>query len=105
MNYSYNVNVFHHQSVPNDFLRVLRNKTRVYKTSIVPNDPADYGRNSFETQTLNNVFETLKHPVIDVLKIDRLSDLSHSHELLYYMVKDQLLTGVRQLHLAIYIGK
>lgn len=71
----------------------------------MPNDPADYGRNSFDTQTLNNVFESLKHPVVDLLKIDRLFDMGHSHELVYFMVKDRLLAGVRQLHLAIYIGK
>lgn len=71
----------------------------------MPNDPADFGRNSYETQTLNNVFDLLKHPVVDILKIETLSDMKHSHELIQYIVKDHLLTGVRQLHLSLYIGK
>jgi hypothetical protein len=100
------VYIFHHQKLSLDFVRTsLKNRTRVVKTIIVPNDPADFGRNSYETQTLNNVFELLKQPVVDILKIETLSDMKHSHELLQYIVKDHLLTSVRQLHLSLYIGK
>ncbi|XP_045166169.2 uncharacterized protein LOC123529728 [Mercenaria mercenaria] len=106
LNFSYSVYIFHHQKLALDFSRSsARNRTKVVKTIIVPNDPADFGRNSYETQTLNNVFELLKHPVVDILKIETVSDMKHSHELLQYIVKDHLLTGVRQLHLSLYIDK
>lgn len=106
LNFSYSVYIFHHQKLPVDFSRsVAKNRTKIIKTIIVPNDPADFGRNSYETQTLNNVFELLKHPVVDILKIETLSDMKHSHELLQYMVKDHLLKGVRQLHISLYIDK
>lgn len=105
LNFSYTVYIFHHQSINIDFSKSVKNRTKLIKTIIVPNDPADFGRNSYETQTLNNVFESLNNPVVDILKIEFLSDMSHSHELLRYIVKDHLLTSVRQLHMALHIGK
>lgn len=105
VNFSYSVYIFHHQKLSVDFARSAQNRTKIIQTIIVPNDPSDFGRNSYETQTLNNVFEALKHPVVDILKIETLSDMKHSHELLQYIVKDRLLTRVRQLHLSLYIDK
>ncbi|KAL4238172.1 hypothetical protein ACF0H5_002884 [Mactra antiquata] len=105
LNYTYSVYIFHHQPITIDFSKSVKNRTKVIKTTIVPNDPADFGRNSYETQTLNNVFENLHNPVVDILKIELLSEMSHSHELLQYIVKDHLLTSVRQLHLALHIDK
>ena len=104
-NFSYTVNVFHNEPLTLDFLHATRNKTHTYKTSIVPNDPADFGRNSYQSSTLNSIFESLKHSSIDILKIESLPDHAHSHEVLYFMVKDHLLKKVRQLHLALYVGK
>lgn len=104
-NFSYSVYIFHDQKLSLELSRSAQNRTKVIKTIIVPNDPADFGRNSYETQTLNNVFEVLKHPVIDILKIETLDDVRHSHELLQFMVKDRLLSRVRQLHLSLYIDK
>lgn len=104
-NFSYTVNVFHNEPLTLDFLHATRNKTHTYKTSIVPNDPADFGRNSYQSSTLNSIFESLKHSSIDILKIESLPDHAHSHEVLYFMVKDHLLKKVRQLHLALYVDK
>ncbi|KAH3848232.1 uncharacterized protein LOC127873875 [Dreissena polymorpha] len=105
VNFSYQVNIFHHQIVSPEQLGIVGNNTRVYRTIIVPNDPSDYGRNSYESQTVNNVFDVFKTDVLDVLKVDTLADMDHSHELIYYMVKDRLLANVRQLHFALYIDK
>ena len=104
LNFSYKVYIFHTEPLTLDFIQATRNKTHTYKRSIVPNDPADFGRNSYQSSTLNSLFESLKHSSIDILKIETLADNSHSHELIYYMVKDNLLRRVRQLHLAIYVG-
>lgn len=104
-NFSYTVYVFHNEPLTLDFIHATRNKTHTYKTSIVPNDPADFGRNSYQSSTLNSIFESLKHSSIDILKIESLADRSHSHEVLYFVVKDGLLRKVRQLHLALYVGK
>jgi len=103
-NHSYELNVFDHRSSSCNFQGWIKNKTNVYKTIIVPNDPADYGRNSYETQTLNSVFEGRRVEVVDVLKLDQLEDMAHSHELLYFMVKDRVLTRVRQLYITLHIG-
>ena len=81
------------------------NHSRAFKLSIVPNDPADFVRNSYETQTLNNVLNTLGHNYIDIMKLDHFLDLRDSHELIYFMIKDNLLARVGQLHVTIHIGK
>ncbi|ESO93487.1 hypothetical protein LOTGIDRAFT_161590 [Lottia gigantea] len=81
------------------------NGTRSFKTIIVPNDPADFGRNSYDTQTLNNIMVNLKHDHLDILKIESLFDMSESHELLYYLVKDKILSKIKQLHILIDIDK
>lgn len=99
------MNIFHHQIVSPEQLGIVGNSTRVFRTIIVPNDPSDYGRNSYESQTVNNVFDLLRPDVVDILKVDTLADMDNSHELLYYMVKDRLLSNIRQLHFALYIGR
>ena len=104
-NFSYTIYVFHNEPLTLDFIHATRNKTHSYKTSIVPNDPADFGRNSYQSSTLNSIFESLKHSSIDILKIESLVDRFHSHEVLYFMVKDGLLKKVRQFHFTLYIGK
>lgn len=73
--------------------------TTVYHAIIVPNDPADFGRNSYDMQTVNSVMSTLGHRHVDVLKIESLQDISRSYEVLYFMVKDGLLARFRQLHI------
>ncbi|XP_041354593.1 uncharacterized protein LOC121372358 [Gigantopelta aegis] len=102
-NLSFQTYIFVHYSIP-PALRTM-NASHVYKTVIVPNDPADFGRNSFETQTLNNVIEKLNHQHIDLLKLESLLDLSNTHELLFYLIKDGLLSNVKQLHVVFDIDK
>lgn len=82
-----------------------RNNTYFIKTIIVPNDPSDFTRNSFETQTLNDIMTNIHHTHLDILKIESVTEESHSHEILYYLVKDDLLRKVDQLHIALHIGK
>lgn len=106
-NLSFTVFIFTHYNIPtSDFvLQHKQNNTHVYRTTIVPNDPADFSRNSYDTQTVNNVLTTLRHKHLDILKIDNVADTSRSHDILYYLVKDGTLKNVGQLHIVLRIGK
>ncbi|KAJ8309351.1 hypothetical protein KUTeg_014225 [Tegillarca granosa] len=106
-NLSFSVFIFTHYRIPtSDFiLQHKQNNTHVYRTTIVPNDPADFSRNSFDTQTVNNVLATLRHNHLDILKIDNVADTSRSHDILYYLVKDGTLKNVGQLHIVLRIDK
>ena len=99
------VYILSHVDPPHDFITSKTNKTFFYKTIIVPNDPSDFTRNSYDTQTINNVMETLHHKHIDILKIETLAHMPQSYELLHFLVKDGILKQVSQLHFAIIIGK
>lgn len=70
----------------------------------MPNDPADFGRNSYEMQTINSIMAKLHHHHVDVLKIQSLQDVSHSYEVLYFMIKDGILSRFEQLYIALEIG-
>lgn len=102
-NHSYNLFIFSLDDIPRDLKEV--NRTHYYKTMIVANDPADFGRNSYGTNTLNSVMEAFHHHHLDLLKIDRLADRSHAYELLYYMAEDHILQNVQQLHITVHIGE
>ena len=102
-NFSFHMYIFVHYSIPSSLKSM--NSTHVFKTVIVPNDPADFGRNSFETQTLNNVIDKLNHQHIDLLKLESLIDPSNTHEVLFYLIKDGLLNNVKQLHVVFDIGE
>lgn len=80
------------------------NNTRSMRMSVVPNDPADFVRNSYDTQTINNIMLSLGHSYIDILKMDHFADSSQSHDVLYFMIKDDLLSRAGQLHIALHIG-
>ena len=43
--------------------------TTTYKAEVVPNDPADFGRNSYHMMTINSILNTLSHRHVDVLKV------------------------------------
>ncbi|XP_067681812.1 uncharacterized protein [Haliotis asinina] len=102
-NYSFQQYIFLHYSIP-VALRKL-NGTHIFKTVIVPNDPADFGRNSYETQTLNSITKKLGHGHIDIIKLEAYLDMSDSHEVLFFLVKDKLLRDVQQLHIVLDIDK
>ncbi|KAK7105135.1 hypothetical protein V1264_019737 [Littorina saxatilis] len=79
--------------------------TTVYHTVIVPNDPADFGRNSYDMQTVNSIMSKLGHRHVDILKLESFQDISHSYEVLYFMVKDGILSRFQQLHITLEIDK
>ncbi|XP_033735824.1 uncharacterized protein LOC117324193 [Pecten maximus] len=103
-NLSFNLYLFGTGLTTSDF-SVNSNNTRNMHISVVPNDPADFVRNSYDTQTVNNVMLSLGHTYIDILKMDHFMDSSHSHDVLYFMIKDDLLSRVGQLHIALHIDK
>lgn len=105
-NLSFHQYIFMHDASPTaPPLLLLLNGTTVYRTTIVPNDPADFGRNSYNMQTLNSIMSKLHHRHVDLLKMETVQDMSHSYELLYFMVKDGILARFQQLHISVEIDK
>ena len=76
-----------------------------YKTAIVPNDPADFARNSFDSQTLNTVIKTLHHKSIHLLKLDTFVEDVKSFEVLRFLIDDSLLQSVQELHFVVRLGE
>lgn len=104
-NTSCNVFVFSHEKPPSDFFLTKSNNTHFIRSAIVPNDPADFSRNSYETQTLNNALGILKHKTVDILKIEHVLDQRRSYELLYYLINDGVMKRVNQVYFSVLIGK
>ena len=71
----------------------------------MPNDPADFARNSFDSQTLNSVLVSLRHDGMDILKIDSNHENIQSHELIHFLIVDGILNKVNELHVVIKLGK
>lgn len=84
---------------------LLRLNATIYHTTIMPNDPADFGRNSFDMQTINSVMSKLGHRQVDILKLETVQDMANSYEVLYFMVKDGILARFHQLHIMMEIDK
>ncbi|CAG2228101.1 unnamed protein product [Mytilus edulis] len=101
-NLSFNVFLMCHRPIYNDG---SLNNTYVIKTVVVPNNPSDFTRNSYETQTLNDIMLNLHHTHIDILKIENVMDEINTHEILFYLVNDDLLKKVDQLHISLHIDK
>lgn len=104
-NTSCNVFVFSHEKPPSDFFMTKSNNTHFIRSAIVPNDPSDFSRNSYETQTLNNALGILKHKTVDILKIEHVLDQRRSYELLYYLINDGVMKRVNQVYFSVLIGK
>uniref|UniRef100_A0A2C9LBP9 Uncharacterized protein n=1 Tax=Biomphalaria glabrata TaxID=6526 RepID=A0A2C9LBP9_BIOGL len=105
-NISTKLYVFSHSADKlNFFSKINPSGTIVVKSVIVPNDPADFARNSYETQTLNSAMLNLKHTKIDVLKIDTLVESVTSYEFLKFLIEDGVLANVKELHIVIKLDK
>ncbi|XP_061173841.1 uncharacterized protein LOC133182961 [Saccostrea echinata] len=104
-NISCNVYIFSHEKPPLDFFMTKSNYTHFIRSAIVPNDPSDFSRNSYETQTLNNALAILKHKSVDILKIEHVLDPSRSYDLLYYLIKDGIMKKVSQVYFSVLIDK
>lgn len=105
-NLSFRQYIFLHESSTTASPLLLQlNATSIYHTTIVPNDPADFGRNSYNMQTINSIMATLGHRHIDLLKMETVQDMEHSYEVLYFMVKDGILSRFQQLHITLDIDK
>ena len=81
------------------------NNTFSIKASLVPNDPADFSRNSYGQKTLNTLLKELRHNRIDILRLVNLEKGVNMWELLHFMNYDNILLNVQQLHVAMYIGE
>jgi len=105
LNHSFEVNIVTSQPVPRSLQYV--NNTRVIATTIVANDPADFSRNSFVQRTLNDLLAAQRHHAtkIDLLRlVSTDSDTVSMSDLVHFLVADNILKHVQQLHLSIYIG-
>ena len=103
LNYSVQVYIITHDSVP--YLVTQTNNTHVIDTVIVPNDYADFSRNSYGQTTLNSLMKDQGHTYIDLLRLASTSNNVQIWELLHFMISDNLLLNVKQLHIAMYIGE
>ena len=83
----------------------LVNNTHYIHTQLVPNDFADFSRNSYGQQTINDMMRSLGHSHLDVLRLASLAPSVQMAELLHFMIYDHLLYNVKQLHIAMYIGE
>ncbi|ELT94541.1 hypothetical protein CAPTEDRAFT_205016 [Capitella teleta] len=81
------------------------NRTHHLQINIVPNDPADYARNSYDQMTLNTLLQRYGIPNIDLLRMAQTANGVHMWELLHFMIRDNLLLHVQQFHVAMYIDK
>jgi len=80
------------------------NNTYFIRAGVVPNDPADFTRNSYGQKTLNTVFNELHHDNIEMLRLVNVERGTNLWEILHFMNYDNLLLKVQQLHVAMYIG-
>ena len=102
VNYSFDVNIISHDPVSSGVRQT--NNTHVIDTVLVPNDYADFSRNSYGQQTLNSVLKERGHTHIDLLRLASTSNNIQMWEILHFMTLDNLLLNVKQLHIAMYIG-
>jgi len=106
LNHSFEVNVVTRYSSVTRALHGINN-THVIRTTIVPNDPADFSRNSFVQRTLNDLLAAQGHGAarIDLLRLVATdSDAVGMADLVYFLVADGVLKHVQQLHITVYIG-
>ena len=104
-NFSQHLYIFSALAAHRQYLINISNTTRVLNANIVPNDPADFARNSFDSQTLNSILSSLKHNHIDILKIDSNIDGVQTHDLLHFLVLDKILDKVKELHIVVKLGE
>jgi len=105
LNHSFEVNIVTSQPVPYSLQNI--NNTHVTATTIVANDPADFSRNSFMQRTLNDLLAAQGHGAtrIDLLRlVSTDSDAISMSDLVHFLVADNVLKHVQQLHLSVYIG-
>ncbi|RUS72321.1 hypothetical protein EGW08_019913 [Elysia chlorotica] len=105
VNLSTKLFVFCHDECPKDLMHVNPSKATFYKTVIVPNDPADFARNSFDSQTLNTVIKTLHHNIIHILKLDTFVEDVESSEVLRFLIDDSFIQSVQELHFVVKLDK
>lgn len=91
---------------PTDISAQIRglNNTHNIISAIVANDPADFSRNSYGQRTFNDLLTAQGHSQIDLLRIMSTVRNVEMWQLLYFLIKDDLISKVYQLHLVVYIG-
>ena len=106
-NYSFDAYLISRDKLPHHISSV--NNTHVINTVLVPNDPADVSRNLYGQKTINDIMRNLghlkHHRRIDLVKLASTVNPAHMWEVLHFMIEDNLLVNIRQLHIAMYIGE
>ena len=103
LNYSFQVYIISHHETPTNVQQT--NNTHAIKTVITPNDYADFSRNSYGQQTLNDLMTNLGHKHLNLLRIAETAGSVQMWELLHFMINDNILMNIHQLQLAITIGE
>jgi hypothetical protein len=101
-NYSFQTYVIAPEKVPQ--IQSVNN-THTVETFLVPNDNADFSRNLYGQQTINTVMSNLGHAHLSLLRLGNLPSNVQMWEFLHFMISDNLLLKVNQLHIAMYIDK
>lgn len=91
---------------PTDISTQIRglNNTQNIHSAIVANDPADFSRNSYGQRTFNDLLVAQGHSHVDLLRIMSTVRNVEMWQLLYFLIKDDVISKVYQLHLVVYIG-
>ena len=103
INYSFQAFIFSHHEVPKSV--VDTNNTNVLQTTVVPNDPADFGRNSYGQHTMNDIVQMFGHEHVTLLKLHHTASDVQMWELIHYMIMDNIFLKFDQVHMALYVGK
>ena len=83
----------------------LVNHTHHIQTQLVANNFADFSRNSYGQQTMNDLMHMLGHQHVDLLYLAEVTPSVQMWELLHFMIYDNILYTVKQLHISMYIGQ
>ena len=102
-NHSFNVYLISHKAPPANLVHY--NNTNIVHSTIVPNDPADFSRNLYGQQTLNDLMASLKHERVSLLRLGNFAPHINTWEVLQYAIQDRILVGVQQLHVVLKIGR
>ena len=71
---------------------------------VSPNDPSDVMRNSFNQRTINDIMHQFGHDHINILRILSSEATYHNYEILEFLVKDNLLFDINELHIVMGFG-
>ena len=102
LNYSFHAYLASSTAIPSYMYGT--NNTKIIRTTVVANDPADFSRNSYGQRTVNDLLLTHGHSHITLLRLLSTAQTVEMWQLLRFLIRDNVLSNLDQLHLVVYIG-